>query len=415
MHRTAIALLKAHEFRHYFIGRSAVLLGNSMAPVALTLTVLEKSASLHDLAISLAARSISIVVFLLVGGAISDRYPRSRVLALSNLGSALSQGAIAGNIVLGHYEIRSFAALQFTSGALEALTLPASRGITPQIVPKDLLRQGNALLSASRSVCAVAGPSAAAGLVATVGGGCAAATTAALFTIASVCMRRIRLPDPQLGKDSSSLIADMAAGWSAFARCRWIWWSVCSCAILNAVRAGIWFILGPAIVNSQFGPAGWGLISSANGAGIVIGSAIMYRLNVRYLLGVGRLVVATTGMLPLVILGLHPTFLLITGAALLAGSGLGVYGIAWETTLQRHIPNQELSRVSAYDDLYSFLAIPVGQIIVGPLTVMYGTHQVILVAGIIYLLAGLAPLSSPVVRGLRDNQPVTASKEEGLR
>jgi MFS family permease len=200
-----LAPLRDRRFRLLFAGRSVSMLGSSMAPVALAFAVLEISDSAAVLGIVLAARSIPMAGFMLLGGVVADRFSRSLVLQVSHLLSALTQGAVASLLLT----------------ALPMLVL----GTDPQVVPLVLL---------------------------------------------------------------------------AFA----------------------------------------------------------------------------------------------------AGAGMEVFGIGWTTALQEHVPEEVLSRVFAYDALGSFVAIPVGQLLAGPLAQWLGAPEVAVAGGVLLALVTAATLLSPSVRDL---------------
>jgi MFS family permease len=64
------------QFRLLFLGRTTSFVGNAFANVALAFAVLELTGSKADLGYVLAARSLPLVIFLLVGGIWADRLPR---------------------------------------------------------------------------------------------------------------------------------------------------------------------------------------------------------------------------------------------------------------------------------------------------------------------------------------------------
>jgi len=88
-------LFREPQFRLLFLGRTLAFLGNAVAPVALAFAVLDLTGSKSDLGLLLAARSLPQVVFILVGGALSDRLPRNHVMVASSVVSGLSQASIA--------------------------------------------------------------------------------------------------------------------------------------------------------------------------------------------------------------------------------------------------------------------------------------------------------------------------------
>lgn len=94
-HTTSVSPWRHRGFRWFFTGQSVSLAGSAMTPVALSFAVLTAAHHSSDLAIVLAAQSLTLILFLLVGGAVADRLPRARVLVWSNLGAGLTQGAVA--------------------------------------------------------------------------------------------------------------------------------------------------------------------------------------------------------------------------------------------------------------------------------------------------------------------------------
>ena len=83
-----------------------------MAPVALAFAVLDVSGSAGALGLVLAARSLPMVLFLLVGGVVSDRLSRLTVMRCANVLSALTQGVVAFPVITGQAETWSLVALR---------------------------------------------------------------------------------------------------------------------------------------------------------------------------------------------------------------------------------------------------------------------------------------------------------------
>jgi MFS family permease len=393
--------LRTHSFRWFFTGRVVSLLGSSMAPVSLAFAVLHLTRNPVDLGLVLAAQSVSLVLFLLVGGAIADRFPRSRVLIVANLGAAVSQGLVATLLILGTYNLTVIVALEFVNGMLSAFTSPAMRGIVPELVDRDQIQQANSLLGSSRNAIRIFGPTIAGLIVATAGGGWALAIDAASYFLAAVCMARLSLPQQMTSK--GSVLGDIRDGWTGFRSITWVWTIVAAFCVTNFVQVAIWTVLGPTVAEHTIGATSWGVVLSAKAVGLLVMSVIMYRLTVRRLLSIGQLSMLL-GSLPLLALGAGLNVAMLVAAAFVAGLGSGLFGIAWETSLQEHVPNNLLSRISSYDDLGSFIAIPLGQVLVGPIAAAFGAGAVALVGGAVYAVAVLMPLLSPAVRELR-HQP----------
>lgn len=121
--------------------------GIFMASVALAFAVLGISDDPAALGYVLAAHTVPMVVFLLCGGVVADRLPRVLVLQVSNVTSALTQGAIASLVITGAAEIWMLVVLSLLHGTASAFGLPAMSAIMPGLVPREQLLQANALVS----------------------------------------------------------------------------------------------------------------------------------------------------------------------------------------------------------------------------------------------------------------------------
>lgn len=378
-----------------------------MAPVALAFAVLDASARVGDLGLVLAARMLPMLGFLLIGGVVADRLPRGLVLVTAHLGAALTQGVTAVLLLTGHYSPWSLAALGLLNGVLGAFASPALRGLVPELVAKRELQRANALLGTVRNGTKVFGPVLAGVLVVAVGGGVAIAVDALGYLLAAVFLARIPAPSgrnlsparrhPSPGR--RHLGHELREGWDAFWHTPWLWPVTLAFCAVNLVNAGSWQVLGPRLTADLSSPATWGLVLSVRGAGMLVGSSLLYRLTVRRFLLWGQLAVVLNA-LPLLALGTRLSVPWLAAASFVAGVGLAVSAIAWETSLHEHVPTRVLSRVAAYDDLFSYLAIPVALLAVGPLSHGFGAHQVTTVSGLLFVAIALLPLAAPAVRRL---------------
>ncbi|MFJ3990918.1 MFS transporter [Streptomyces sp. NPDC090032] len=402
------SLLQQAAFRPFFAGRLVSLLGSSMAPVALAFAVLDASGNGHDLGVVLAAHMVPLLAFLLVGGAVADRFSRRTVLVAAHLGAAITQGAVAALLMTGHYSLPLVAALEFLNGVLAAFTTPALRGVVPQIVAKSLLRQANSALGSAGNAAKILGPSLSGVLVVTVGSGPAIAFDAFTYLVAACFLARLSLTGAFEASPRETVSADIRDGWSAFRAIRWVWVGTLSFCLLNLVQTGTWQILGPQLARQIGDETTWGFVLGVRGVGMLASSLLMYRRAVRHLLRFGQ-PAGVLGALPLLALGAQVNAVWLIAAAFVAGLGSSVTAVAWDTSLQEHVPGHVLSRVASYDDLLSYVAIPVGQLCVGPLAETFGAFRVTAVAGVVAAASAALPLASKAVRRLPHAQPDTAA------
>jgi len=148
-------------------------------------------------------------------------------------------------------------------------------------------------------------------------------------------------------------------------------------------------------------------VLAAQTAGMLAGAVIAIRLRVRRLLLVGCLSCSLV-VLPMLALGLWPSVPVLILAGFVAGVGLEQFGIAWETTMQEHVPADKLARVYSYDMLGSFLAMPIGEMAVGPIAETAGLRPTLIGAAVLMFLSVAAMLLSRDVRTLRHRLPEDA-------
>jgi MFS family permease len=191
----------------------------------------------------LAARSLPMVVFLLVGGIWADRLPRHKVMVAADLVSGASQAAVALLLILGEAEIWHLAALGVVNGSATAFFFPASQGIVPQTVPAALLQQANALLRLVLNASFIGGAAIGGLLVAAFGPGTAIAFDAGAYAAGAIFVAAMRLPGTQ-PLASPNFLSDLAVGWNAFRARRWLWVIVLQFSLVNAVHSGAFTVLG---------------------------------------------------------------------------------------------------------------------------------------------------------------------------
>ncbi|HWM03488.1 MAG TPA: MFS transporter [Actinophytocola sp.] len=399
------APLRERNFRRYAAARVVNMSGTSMASVALAFAVLDESDSSIALGQVLAAHSIPLVVFLLVGGVIADRFGRARVMRVCNTGAGLAQGALALLVITGNVEHWHFMVLAAVSGTLAAATFPAMAAVMPQLVPRDQLQQANVLISMARGSLFVLGPTVAAGLVVTVGPGWALAVDAAAWLVSAAILTGVRVPVPD-PHERTGFVDELREGWSLFRGTTWLWVIVLAFGALNFIHAGAWFTLGPPLAKDTIGEEGWGLVLSAEGLGLLAMTAVMARFRLERPLLIGMLGTAAF-TLPLLMLGMGVPLVLLMAAAFLAGAGFELFGLAWNLAMQENIEDRMLSRAYSYDALGSYAAIPLGQLGFGVLGGFIDASTVMVAAGVAYGLIAFSTLLSPSVRGLRRAQHET--------
>jgi MFS family permease len=411
---STLAPLRERNFRYYFLSRLVDRAGSTMAGVALAFAVLEVTDSATALGTVLAAYSIPMVVFLLAGGVLADRFGRTLVMQVTNVASGLSQLAIAALVITDTAQLWHLIVLAAINGTATAAGMPAMAGVLPQLVPRSQLKEANLLLAVPENALMVVGPAISGILVITIGPGLALAVDGGTYLLAALFLSRVKIPPPPAREDRPGVLADLREGWTYLTSTTWLWVVVASFALLNAISSGAFRTLGPVLAKqTEIGEGGWGLILSAQAVGFLVCSLALIRFNLRRPLLWGMVFVALEGA-PMIVLGLEPVLVAGMVAAFAAGIGIQVFGLGWDLAMQEHVPDEMLSRAYSYDMLGSFVAIPIGQLAIGPVAAVFGVQKAMLVGGVAYVVLALVTLVSKSVRDLpRATEVVSTTSPPG--
>jgi predicted MFS family arabinose efflux permease len=417
--RRDLAILRDRRFGLLFAARTASVLGSAFGPLALAfgvLAVTDDDAAI--LSVVVAAEAISMVVFMLLGGVVADRLPRFKVMMVADLAAAAGWGGLAAMFITGWAPVPMMVAFSALAGMATAMYWPAMTGIVPEVVAAERLQSANGVLRLGMNGARIGGFAVAGGCVALIGAGWTLALNAGLLVASAVLVAFLRLPPVRptgsTGHDAerTSMFRDLHDGWKEFRSRQWLWVVVLQYSFIIMVLQAVFGVLGPVLANERLGGArGWSWVLGAEALGMLLGVVIALRVRPRRPV---RLVVIMTFplcLLPLV-LGLGAHLVVAVAAAFLAGVALDVLSVVWETTMQREIPQTALSRVSSYDALGSLMLGPVGLLVAGPAVVAIGAGPSMLVSAAVVVLASVAALCSPGVRGLRWSAAMAEGRAE---
>ncbi len=378
--RQTLAPLREPNFRYYFLSRLVDRAGTTMAGVALAFAVLEVSDSATALGTVLAAYSIPMVIFILAGGVLADRFGRTLVMQSTNVASAVSQLAMAALVITDTAELWHMVVLAALNGTATAAGMPAMAGILPQLVPREQLKEANLLLAVPENALMVLGPAISGVLVVTIGPGWALAVDGATYLAATLLLALVQIPPPLPREEKPGVLADLREGWTYLTSTTWLWVVVASFGLLNAITAGAFNTLGPVLaIQSDIGESGWGLIRSAQAVGFLVCSLVTHPDAPAETAAVGHARGVARGRADDRPRAWSPCWSPPWSPAFVAGFGVQVFGLGWDLAMQEHVPDEMLSRAYSYDMLGSFVAIPVGQLAFGPLAILFGVQKVMLV------------------------------------
>lgn len=395
--RESLGALREREFRLLFTGQLISLLGDSFTSVALAFAVLAIG-SPTALGVVFAAKSVPLVAFLLVGGVFADRLPRRSVMLAADVVRMGCQAGTAALVLTHSATVWEIAVIQGVSGMATAFFNPASTGLTPMTVSEERLQQANALRGISLSAAGLTGLVAGGLVVAAAGPGWALAVDAASFGASAFFLSLLRLP-AHVKLAPRSFLGDLADGWREFVTRSWVVVVVIAASLGNMFTA-FFAVLGAVVAKESLGGAlAWTVILAGFSVGSLLGGVVALRVKPAHPLLFGSYLVTLLG-LPLALLALRLPAIVVAAGALVGGAGNMVFNALWETSLQRHIPAQALSRVSAYDWFGSMLFQPIGLAVAGPLAAAIGVADALWLAAAAVLATGVMCLATPSVRAL---------------
>ncbi len=395
-----VGALRERNFRYFFIGQTTSQIGSGMAPVAITFAVLEHHGSATDVGIVAAAGLTPVVILLLLGGVIADRFSRRLVMLSSDVLRTFAELGLGAWILAQRPPIWGFMALAAVVGVGTAFFNPAMTGLVPQVVSEGNLLQANALNNLSGSSAQIVGPAVAGVIVGAANPGWAVIVDGLTYAISVVSLYLIEI-DWVAAKSAQSYVHLLKEGWTEFWARTWLWVIVVEFSVVNILIFATTFVLGPVIALQSLGGApAWGLVLAVEGGGAVLGGVVMLRWDPRR-----PLLVATISPIlwvwPLLALAFRAPLSVIAIGSFFSGIGIAVFGTLWNTTMQREIPPELLSRLSAYDWFGSLVFLPIGMALVGPISKVCGITTTIVGAAALLTAFILATLLVPSVSQMR--------------
>jgi MFS family permease len=371
-----LGVLAGRDFRRFYVGYSASLLGTAMSSVAIAFAVLGNGGTATDLGVVFAANIVPMIAFMLGGGAIADRLGRRPVMLAADVARCAAQGILAVALQVGHPRLWLFVAAALVVGTGNAFFQPALAGLPVQLAPRGRLGDANALLAVAEPAAQIAGPALAGILIAATNPAIVVAVDAASYAVSAVALAMLRFPSVDRSRPQS-LLSDLAAGWAEFSAHSWLLAGTIQFALFNLLTWGPYLVLGPVLARDYLGGASaWGAILACYGGGAILGGLLALGRRPRRPLMVANL--ATLGFsLPPLALALHLPVVAVAGGALLTGLGSALGSALEATVTQQRIPAQALSRVSAFNMVGAFAFGPVAFAAAGPVADAVGARALL--------------------------------------
>ena len=373
-----LKVLTIRDFRLLFAGTATSLLGDQLTLIATPWLVLQLTGDPLVLGIVLALEGAPRAMFMLFGGAITDRFSPRIILLISDIIRLVLAVLMAIVIFSGTVQLWMLYAFGLGFGLVAGFAVPAGNSIVPMVVEEKDLEAGNSIVMGGGQLIGFVGPVVAGILIGSFSGslfgvGLAIAIDAATYAISAIMLWLMRS-----GGTLSSLanIEDKETIWeSILSGLKYVWDDTALRLMFLVIVAINFLFVGPILVGIPVlsdqrlaeGAMAFGLLMSAFAGGnlggyLVAGSLpkpsgkIMRILLITLLTSFG---IATA------LMGFINSTWIDFGIMLLLGVGNGYITIILFTWIQTQTPKTMLGRIMSLVTFSSVGLVPVSQAISG--------------------------------------------------
>ncbi len=402
------------DFRLLFSGATTSLLGDQFALIATPWLVLKLTGDPLALGIVLALEGIPRAVFMLVGGAVTDRLSPRIIMLISDVIRFVLTALMTVVVLNGAVQMWMLYAFGLGFGLVAGFAIPAENSIVPMLVEEEDLQAGNSVIMGVSQLVGFIGPTVAGILIAgfsksPLGIGLAFGIDAFSFAVSAICLWAMRLAKTQVSGESSgkeSLWKAILAGIQFLVGDKPLWLMFLVITALNFLFVGPLLVGIPVLADQRLpeGAIAFGLLMSAYAGGNLTG----------YLLS-GALPRPTGKAMTFFLLGLLAAFGLVLGAfgfirntwidfglMLLLGVGNGYISITLFTWMQLRTPKVMLGRMMSMMMLSNTGLVPVSQAISGAVS-KWSLTMLFAGAGALILLVTLVTAFQPQLRVFSDS------------
>ncbi len=397
--------LRERSFRLLLTGQAISIIGDAIAMIAIPFAILGMGGSVGEVGLVLAARAIPNAIFLLVGGVWADRLPRRLVMLASDLVRGVIMFATFLVLISDVGSIWVLVALMAAYGVGEAFFRPALSGVIPQTVSPARLQEAYGLLATTPALGIAVGGAIGGVLVALISPAGAIAFDAVSFGASALCLAFMKTTGEPTPWKNRNFRRDLGAGWQAFSSRRWLVVVVIGEVLYALLVMPSIYAVGPAIADEELnGASSWAVIVAGFGVGFLIGGLTAMKLRPQRPLVLGYILCIPFALFFVAMAVVPPLFVLAL-AAVMAGTVISISGTLLETTITREVSQDLRSRVGSFRTLGSVAMLPVGMLLVGPITGAISNMGAEILAAIAVLVNAAIVLGAPSVRGLYAKYP----------
>ena len=368
-------VMTLRDFRLLLAGASTSLLGDQFALIATPWLALQLTNDPLVLGIVLALEGLPRAAFMLVGGAVTDRFAPRRVMVVADIARGLLTAAMAVVVLTGAVQMWMLFGFALAFGVIAGFAVPAENSIVPTLVQRDDLQAGNAVIMGTTQLSAFVGPTLAGAVIASfstsmLGIGLAFAIDAASFAISATAFSLISAGRRHRVEPSTFAL------WSSIGDgVRNVWADEALRFVFSVLFAVNLFVVGPLLVGIPLvahqrlpqGAMAFGVLMGAFAIGnlagyLVAGAAPRPSSTTMRVIVVG---VFTAFGATIASLGLLTHLWLDAGLLIALGVGNGYLAISLFTWVQARTPEDMLGRTMSLVTFSSIGLVSISQAAAG--------------------------------------------------
>ena len=409
------------DFRLLFAGAPTSLLGDQFALIATPWLTLQLTGDPLALGIVLALEGFPRALFMLLGGAVTDRISPRMVMLVSDFIRLALTGLMALAIFTGSVQMWMVYAFALGFGLVAGFAVPAGNSIVPMLVAEEDLQAGNSVIMGSSQLIQFVGPTIAGILIgnystSSLGIGLAFTVDALSFAVSAVClwvMRGGRNLEAANGNQKESVWASILVG------VKYLWNDQPLRTLFLILAAVNFFFTGPLLVGipvlaDQYLPEGavaFGLLMSAFAGGSLVGillAGILPRPKGKGMSAFLILLLVSFGV-SLGFFGFIRSTWLDFALMLLLGAGNGYVAILMFTWMQTNTPKDMLGRMMSMVMLAGNGLVPISQAISGAV-ITWNLEALFVSAGALIMLVALWAAMQPGLKTFSESMIAVPSE-----
>ncbi|TWD83066.1 putative MFS family arabinose efflux permease [Kribbella amoyensis] len=394
--RDTFSALQVRNFRLLVSGLLVSSTGGWIQRIAQDWLVLTLTGSATAVGITTALQFLPTLLLGLYGGVIADRFPKRKVLLVTQTTMGAAAGVLAVLAFSGQVQVWQVYLMALFLGLATAVDNPTRQSFVTEIVGKDRVRNAISMVSSTFQLGSLIGPALGGALLGTIGTGWAFALNAVTFfgsISALLMMRESEMPGLQAARKASAgmRIRDGLRDGLRYAfhepAVRW--------AIALVGIYGMFTISLPVTLTAfadrvfHTGASGYGVLNSVVAGGALAGALLSARrvrpTRLRNLVGIAALLAIAQ-----MVAAIQPSLWTFMPLLALQGTATLMFLTAAQSMVQLTTPDGLRGRVSGIYNLVFIGGGAIGGPMVGALAQHFGARSSLFLAGLVPGIATIA-------------------------